>query len=67
MDDKQTYIFKRQKYGQGSYSTSEHTYICSEDSSWVPILLQFATFLDEAGYVGVYEAVLLALEEGDTE
>lgn len=63
MDDKQMYVFKRQKYGQGSYSMSEHSYVCGDDSSWVPILLQFATFLDESGYVGVYETVSLMLEE----
>lgn len=62
-EDKQTYTFKREKYGAGSYSVSQHSYICGEDSSWVPIMLQFATFLDESGYVGVYESVSLLLEE----
>jgi len=62
-EDKQTYTFKREKYGVGTYSVSQHSYICGEDSSWVPIMLQFATFLDESGYVGVYESVSLLLEE----
>lgn len=62
-ENKQTYTFKRVKYGVGSYSVSEHSYICGEDSSWVPIVMQFATFLDESGYVGVYEALSLLLEE----
>lgn len=62
-ENKQAYTFKRVKYGVGSYSSSEHSYICGEDSSWVPIVMQFATFLDESGYVGVYESLSLLLEE----
>lgn len=65
MDDKQMFVFKRQRYGQGSYSTAEHAYVCGDDSSWTPILLQFASFLDEIGYVGVYETVSYALEEAE--
>lgn len=62
-ENKQTYTFKRVKYGVGSYAVSEHSYICGEDSSWVPIVMQFATFLDESGYVGVYESLSAMLEE----
>lgn len=65
MEDKQMYLFKRQRYGQGNYSINEHSFICSDESSWLPILLQFAAFLDESGYVGVYESVSTAL--GDIE
>ncbi len=65
MEEKQSFMFKRQKFGPGTYTTSEHTFICSEDSSWVPILMQFAAFLDDSGYVGVYETLdnLLAQED----
>ena len=63
MNEKQMYNFKRQKYGEGTYSTAEHTFICEEGARWDAILLQFATFLDECGYVGVYESVSLMLEE----
>lgn len=63
MEDKQTYTFERVKHGPGTYSVSKHSYICGDDSSWVPILLQFASFLDESGYVGVYESISMMLEE----
>lgn len=64
-ESKQLYLFKRQKFGHGTYSTAEHTYICSEDSTWVPIVMQFAAFLDESGYVGVYETLDLLLAQED--
>ena len=63
MEHKQLYNFKRQQYGEGSYSTSEHTFVCEDSAGWDAVLLQFATFLDECGYVGVYEKVSLMLEE----
>ena len=63
MEEKQLYHFKREKYGQGSYATSEHTFICEDGARWDSVLLQFATFLDECGYVGVCESVSLMLEE----
>lgn len=62
MDNKQLYQFTRQQYGEGSFSKSEHTFICEEGAGWDTVLLQFATFLDECGYVGVYENVSLMLE-----
>ena len=63
MDDKQLYIFKRQKHGVGSFSVSEHSFICSEDDPWDVVVLQFAAFLDQCGYVGVYENISIALED----
>ena len=42
---------------------TEHTFIAPEDTHWREILLQFAMFLDTSGYVGVYENVLMMLEE----
>lgn len=55
VENKQTFIFKRNTYGPGSYSSQEHMYVCDADSSWMPIMLQFAAFLEGAGYVGVVE------------
>jgi len=62
-ENKQAFTFKRVKYGVGTYSVSEHSYICDEDSQWVPIMMQFATFLDESGYAGVYETLSVLLSE----
>lgn len=57
MENKQSFIFKRMLAGQGTYSTQEHMYVCDEDSQWVPIMMQFAAFLEGVGYVGVVERV----------
>ena len=35
----------------------EHSYMTHESSPWDPILLQFASFLEGCGYVGVYQRV----------
>ena len=61
-ENKQLFVFKRQKFGPSTYATTEHSYICSEHSKWDPILLQFAEFLDEIGYVGVYDRIEKMLE-----
>ena len=67
MDNKHMYHFQRESFGHAHYSTSQHTYVCSEDSPWYPIVLQFATFLDECGYVGVYENLSRMLEKEGLE
>lgn len=35
----------------------EHGYMTTEDSTWMPVILQFAAFLEGCGYVGVYQRV----------
>lgn len=57
MENKQSFIFKRILAGQGTYSTQEHMYVCDEESQWVPIMMQFAAFLEGAGYVGVVDRI----------
>ena len=61
--DKQYYHFKKSSSTENASSTSEHLYVCSEDSMWHDVMRQFAAFLDTCGYVGVYENVDLMLED----
>lgn len=63
MDDKQQYFFQRIKQDESSKSNVEHFFVCNGDDPWPIVMLQFATFLDTSGYVGVYEAVDIMLEE----
>ena len=35
----------------------EHSYMTRESTPWMPIMLQFAAFLEGCGYVGVYQRV----------
>lgn len=63
MQNKHMYHFQRENYGQSHYSTTQHTYVCEEDSPWYPVILQFASFLDECGYVNVYEKMAIMLED----
>lgn len=49
-------------------STSiEHSYITNEDTPWMPVMLQFAAFLEGCGYVGVYQRVQWMIEEMEAE
>lgn len=51
------FVFTEVEYGHGVYHKNETTYVCSADSTWMPIMLQFATFLEGCGYVGVYKTL----------
>ena len=55
MTEMDKYSFSKED-GLGRH-TIEHTYMCHEDSTWMPIMLQFAAFLEGCGYVGVYRRV----------
>ena len=63
MDNKQYYHFKKGTSAPTVTTSSEHFYICDEAAMWGDIIRQFAMFLDECGYVGVYENVDTMLEE----
>lgn len=63
MQNKHMYHFQRESYGHAHYSTTQHTYVCEADSPWYPLILQFSAFLDECGYVGVYEKMSIMLED----
>lgn len=60
---KQNYLFKKFTQTETSTSNNEHFFVCGEDDPWDVILRQFAMFLDQCGYVGVYESVDSMLEE----
>ena len=60
---KQNYLFKKFSQTETSTSNNEHFFICGEDDPWDVVLRQFAMFLDQSGYIGVYEAVDVMLEE----
>ena len=60
---KQNYLFKKFSQTETSTSNNEHFFVCGEDDPWDVIMRQFAMFLDQCGYVGVYEAVDMMLEE----
>lgn len=67
MEDKKLFKFIEQRYGTGNYTLKEHTYVCPDHSQWIPIVLQFAAFLEGTGYVGVYERLEAALFEEDED
>lgn len=45
----------------------EHGYITNEDAPWMPVMLQFASFLEGCGYVGVYQRVQWMIDEMEAE
>lgn len=48
----------------------EHSYMTRESTPWMPIMLQFAAFLEGCGYVGVYQRVnemIMWMEEEQDE
>ena len=51
------FVFTEIEYGHGVNSKHETTYVTDADSTWMPILMQFAAFLEGCGYVGVYETL----------
>jgi hypothetical protein len=55
MNEIKQYVFTEIETDGGTYRKNETTYICPSDSPWMPIMLQFATFLEGCGYVGVVE------------
>lgn len=57
------YTFKRESMNETASSKNEYTYACPEDATWNEVLLHFAMFLDTSGYVGVYENVMMMLDE----
>jgi hypothetical protein len=65
MNYKQTYVFNKISSTETSTSKHEHCFICNEDDPWPVVVQQFATFLDECGYVGVAEAIDIMFEERD--
>lgn len=67
MKFKQTYIFNKHSSTDTSTSKNEHCFICDEDDPWDVILRQFAMFLDQSGYVGVYENVEMMLEDRELD
>lgn len=51
-------------------SSIEHSYMARESTPWMPIMLQFAAFLEGCGYVGVYQRVqdmIMWMEEEQDE
>ena len=44
-------------------STISLEYICEEHSAWMPIMLQFAAFLEGCGYVGVVDRVTYMIDQ----
>lgn len=66
-DVKQHYLFKRTTAEDNVSTNHEHCFICSEDTAWDDVIRQFAMFLDESGYVGVYEKVDIMLEDQTNE
>lgn len=61
MNDVKQYIFSEVEIENGVYRKNETTYICPTDSTWLPIMLQFAAFLEGCGYVGVVDRIEDAL------
>lgn len=57
------YKFSRNTCDHNSSTRSEHSFACPDDARWDEVVLQFATFLDTCGYVGVYNALDLMLAD----
>ena len=57
MEDKQYYYFKKGTSSPKVTTSSEHFYVCGEETEWRDIMRQFAAFLDSCGYVGVHEEI----------
>jgi len=53
-DVSQNFLFKRVTNEENRSTNHEHFYVCEEGAIWGDVLRQFAMFLDECGYVGVY-------------
>jgi hypothetical protein len=66
-DVSQNFLFKRVTNEENRSTNHEHFYVCEEGAIWGDVLRQFAMFLDECGYVGVYENVDMMLEERANE
>tara|TARA_R110000868_G_scaffold385929_1_gene654022 strand:+ start:3502 stop:3699 length:198 start_codon:yes stop_codon:yes gene_type:complete len=63
MNEKQYYLFKRTTSQPNVDTNHEHFYGCDLEETWPTIIRQFASFLDQCGYVGVYEKMDFMLEE----
>ena len=64
------FSFHRAMSEEGTSSSIEHSYMTHESSPWMPIMLQFAAFLEGCGYVGVYQRVqdmIMWMEEEQDE
>ena len=61
MNDLNTYSFVCEK--DGGHNTISHTYMCDQHSTWMPIMMQFAAFLEGAGYVGVVDRVNYMIDQ----
>ena len=61
-NDQHNYFFEHASKENNVLTNKEMLYICTGDSDWHEIILQFAVFLDEVGYVGVYDKVSYLLE-----
>lgn len=54
-----TFSFSQAKSDVSNNATTriDHSYVTNDDSPWMPVMLQFAAFLEGCGYVGVYQRV----------
>lgn len=50
-----------------STTNVEHSYMTHESTPWMPVMLQFAAFLEGCGYVGVYERVHYMIDTMDDD
>jgi hypothetical protein len=59
----QTYTFSREADSvRISYSMD-----VDQDSTWMPIMLQFSSFLEGCGYVGIYQRVSAMIDGYDDD
>jgi hypothetical protein len=61
MNEMNTYSFVCEK--DGGRNTISHAYMCDRDSTWMPIMMQFAAFLEGCGYIGVVDRVTEMIDQ----
>jgi hypothetical protein len=62
-----TFVHAKGDPSNNSSTSIEHSYMTHDDTPWMPIMLQFAAFLEGCGYVGVYQRVQWMIEEKEAE
>ena len=65
-----TFINSKTDEENKATATVEHSYMAHESTPWMPVMLQFAAFLEGCGYVGVYQRVsdmIMWMEEEQDE